>query len=138
MTRPVTAAASLLLAAAWASADEAPRADVLAATVSGAPGAYRLTVTDWWEVLTPEGDLVYRRILHHSHVGEQPFTRAGGPVAVGPERTLLIRAHMHPTGYGGRVLRGTPAAGFTAWPEAPRDLAPDLDAREPQPAGCRF
>jgi hypothetical protein len=30
---------------------------------------------DWWRVRTPEGQEFGRRVLPHSHVGEQPFTR---------------------------------------------------------------
>jgi hypothetical protein len=33
---------------------------------------------DWWEVLTDKGELLYRRVLLHSHVSEQPFHRSGG------------------------------------------------------------
>jgi hypothetical protein len=53
--------------------DDAVTADVTAVRVSGAPGAYTFSVTlsspdtgcdqyaDWWEVITPDGELVYRR-----------------------------------------------------------------------------
>lgn len=32
---------------------------------------------DWWEILNARGELLYRRILVHAHVDEQPFTRWG-------------------------------------------------------------
>ena len=66
-------------------------ADVVAVVASGESGAYRFAVSvvspdtgcdrfaDYWEVVTPTGALVYRRVLLHSHVDEQPFVRTGGP-----------------------------------------------------------
>ncbi len=50
-------------------------ADVKLVSISGSPGAYSFSVTvrspdtgcdryaDWWEVLTTEGQLIYRRVL---------------------------------------------------------------------------
>ncbi|MCB0054175.1 MAG: hypothetical protein KDE24_32035, partial [Caldilinea sp.] len=67
-------------------------ADVFGVTVRGDDGAYQFSVeiaspdtgcnqyADWWEVLDSDGNLLYRRILTHSHVDEQPFIRSGGPV----------------------------------------------------------
>jgi hypothetical protein len=124
-------------------------ADVLSADVNGEPGAYQFNVeiaspdsgcenyADWWEVITEDGQLVYRRILLHSHVDEQPFTRSGGPVPVDPDVVLWVRAHMNTTGYGGLVLRGSPRGGFI-----PAELDParfsDLERAPPQPDGCAF
>ncbi len=93
---------------------------------------------DWWEVVTPGGELVYRRILAHSHVDEQPFTRSGGPVEVGAEDTVIVRAHMNPGGYGGRALRGSASAGFSADPSITASFAADLATAEPLPSGCAF
>lgn len=92
---------------------------------------------NWWEVITPEGELLYRRILAHSHVDEQPFTRSGGPVAVGAADEVIVRSHMHPTGYSTQAMQGTPTEGFieTVLPE---DFAAGLAAAEPQPSGCAF
>jgi len=67
-------------------------ARVTKVTVSGEANNYNFSVTiaspdtgcdqyaDWWEVFTEDGVLIYRRILAHSHVTEQPFTRSGGAV----------------------------------------------------------
>ncbi len=44
----------------------------LAVTVSS-PDTGCDSYADWWEVITPEGELLYRRVLLHSHVDEQPF-----------------------------------------------------------------
>ena len=124
-------------------------ADVIAVEASGSPGDYSFSVrlrspdtgcdryASYWEVLTADGELRYRRILAHSHVDEQPFTRSGGPVAVEPDDELLVRAYMHPDGYGGMAMGGTIASGFE-----PTELATDFAAAvadaDPQPGGCAF
>lgn len=124
-------------------------ADVVAAEVSGAAGAYSFAVTvrspdtgcdqfaDWWEVSTESGDLLYRRVLLHSHVGEQPFVRNGGPVEIASDAVVIVRAHMNTGGYGGAALRGSPAAGFEAFQTAPGFGAP-LASIAPLPDGCAF
>ena len=87
-------------------------AKVLSVEVSGKANAYSFTVelsspdkgcsqyADWWEVVTTDGLLLSRRILTHSHVDEQPFTRSSGPVKISQNETVIIRGHMHPVGYG--------------------------------------
>lgn len=92
---------------------------------------------NWWEVITPDGELLYRRILAHSHVDEQPFSRSGGPVAVGMTDEVIVRAHMHPTGYSTQAMQGTPTEGFTET-ILPEDFAAGLAEAEPQPSGCTF
>ena len=89
------------------------------------------------EVVAEDGTLIYRRILAHSHVNEQPFTRSGGPVPIGADSLVVVRAHMVPTGYGGQVVRGTPAAGFAPAARA-ADFAAPLEDASPQPEGCAF
>jgi hypothetical protein len=86
----------------------------------------------------PDGELVYRRILAHSHVEEQPFTRSGGPVAVAADEPLVVRAHMNPGGYGGTAMRGTIAEGFSADPATDARFAAQLDDAQPLPDGCAF
>ncbi|MBN1247006.1 MAG: hypothetical protein JXC32_05070 [Anaerolineae bacterium] len=124
-------------------------ADVTALEVTGDAQAYRFAVevsspdlgcdlyADWWEVLREDGTLVYRRILAHSHVDEQPFVRSGGPVAIGPDTVVVVRAHMHPTGYGGAALRGTVAGGF-AEADVAADFAAEVEDSAPQPESCAF
>lgn len=92
---------------------------------------------DWWEVITLDGDLLYRRVLLHSHVSEQPFTRSGGPIAIGPDEVVYVRAHMNNRGYGTQVMKGSPAVGFEAM-ELAADFAKDLDKEEPLPKDCDF
>jgi len=125
-------------------------ADVRAVQVTGDPGAYVFSVTlqspdrgwdqyaDWWEILAADGTLLYRRILRHSHVEEQPFTRAGDPVAVAADQVLVVRAHLSTTGYGGDVLRGSPAGGFTVATDLPADFAAGVEAIPPRPEGCLY
>ena len=124
-------------------------ADIVGVTVSGQPGAYQFGVTisspdtgcdryaDWWEVVSADGDLVYRRILTHSHVAEQPFSRSGGPVEIQPQATVYIRAHMHPDGYGGVIFTGTVADGFATETDS-IEFSPELETLAPQPGGCAF
>jgi hypothetical protein len=121
---------------------------VLRVAAKGKPGAYALAVTvqspdrgcdhyaDWWEVVSPDGRLLFRRVLMHSHPDEQPFTRPGGPVPISAQETVVVRAHFHPTGYGGAVLRGSVATGFAAWPEAPPAFAAELAREQPLPTEC--
>jgi hypothetical protein len=127
----------------------APAADVISVGVTGEPEAYQFSVgisspdegcelyADWWEVLTEDGRLLYRRILTHSHVDEQPFVRSGGPVAIGPDTVVWVRAHMHGAGYGGQAMKGTAQAGFEA-AELDPAFAADVESMAPLPAGCAF
>ncbi|MBW1757512.1 MAG: hypothetical protein JRJ80_15235 [Deltaproteobacteria bacterium] len=130
--------------------EDAMTADVTAVRVRGAPGAYTFSVTlsspdtgcdqyaDWWEVITTDGELVYRRILAHSHVNEQPFTRSGGPVELQETTQAIVRAHKNNAGYGGVAFSGSPASEFTADPSVSSALAPQLADAAPQPDGCAF
>ncbi len=125
-------------------------ADVVAVSISGEPGAYSFAVTlstgdtgcghyaDWWEVVDADGTLIYRRILGHSHVDEQPFTRSGGPIAIPEDGVITVRAHMNDTGYGGQVLQGKPTEpNLGATPQADA-LGADLATEPPLPNGCAF
>lgn len=124
-------------------------ADVTAVTFSGPTGIYTFSVTisspdtgcdqyaDWWEVLDEDGGLVYRRILAHSHVNEQPFTRQGGAVKIDESENVWIRAHMNNSGYGGVTYYGNTLGGFE--PKAmPDGLGADVEKESPQPKGCGF
>ena len=139
----------------------APYADVVAVSVpSGSERAYVFSVSiesadidctqfaNWWEVLTEDGALVYRRILEHSHTdangssdADQPgntFTRTGGPVPVGVDDVVLVRAHLSTGGYNGQVMRGSAAAGFAQAPDIGGDFAESVEGEAPQPTGCAF
>jgi len=130
--------------------DAAGTADIEAVTVSGEPGAYSFSVTlrspdtgcdqyaDWWEVLGEDGSLLYRRILAHSHVDEQPFTRSGGPVDVQADTPVFVRAHMNNTGYGGIVFSGTPSGTFAAATDFDTEAAAAAETQDPLPESCAF
>lgn len=128
---------------------DAPVADVLSVTVTGEARDYTFAVTirsadtgcdqyaDWWEVVDAQTQaLLYRRILAHSHVNEQPFTRSGGPVPIQPGQSVMIRAHMGggQRYYGGQSLKGSVETGFM--PTV--DPWPSLETVDPLPTGCAF
>lgn len=60
---------------------------------------------DKWDILTPDGQLIATRVLHHPHVDEQPFTRSLNRVEIpaGLDR-VIIRAHDSVHGYGGKQM----------------------------------
>lgn len=124
-------------------------ADVLSVRPSGEVNAYQFNVevaspdtgcdqyADWREDLSEDGQLLYRRVLLHSHVGEQPFTRSGGPISIPSDTVVYVRAHMNTTGYGGQVLRGSVANGFEVV-EMEAGFAPGVETQSPLPDGCAF
>lgn len=128
---------------------ESQFADVQSVQVTGSPGAYQFAVkiaspdtgceqfADWWEVFDEDGQLLYRRILLHSHVNEQPFVRSGGPVDVSADTLVYVRAHMNTTGYGGQVMKGTVQGGFEPV-EVEASFGTDLERVPPQPEDCAF
>ena len=126
--------------------------DVAAITdvsVSGEENQYTFSVTisspdlgcqqfaNWWEIIDLDGNLLYRRILAHSHVNEQPFTRAGGPVVISSTTEFYIRAHMNTTSYGIKVFKGSVSDGFLA-DNLDMEFAKDLEEVAPLPTGCAF
>ena len=131
MTQPVNAATA--------------EAKVLGVTTSGthfsvsigSPDTGCNRYADWWEVISPDGRLIYRRILLHSHVSEQPFTRSGGPVNVAGNQPIIIRVHMHPDGYCPHAFSGSIEEGFSAIVLEP-DFALQLANRPPLPTSCAF
>jgi len=56
-----------------------------------------------FEVLTPTKQVLSKRILHHPHVNEQPFTRSVSGVRIPRNiNSVIIRAHDSVHKYGGR------------------------------------
>jgi hypothetical protein len=160
---PTLSDGSLEDASAGGAADTSggqPYAHVVAVSVSGAAGQYTFSVSvesadidcsqfaDWWEVLSEDGMLLYRRILQHSHTDENgtsdqnapgnTFTREGGPVAIAEGQEVVVRAHMNSAGYNGTALRGSVAGGFAAAPDVGPDFAAAVETEEPQPEQCMF
>jgi len=102
----------LVSSPAWAG-----KADVVAVEVTEAgPGHWRFAVTvrhedrdpdhwaDWWRVRTADGRELGRRVLLHSHVDEQPFTR-DEQIAITREVTVVIvEAHDKVHGLGGATV----------------------------------
>ncbi|MGF1536472.1 MAG: hypothetical protein ACFB4J_08325 [Elainellaceae cyanobacterium] len=135
------------------ASNTSPEAAVEGVSVSGEPGQYQLSVTvrssetgcdqyaDWWEVVDASGQLLYRRILAHSHVDEQPFTRSGGPVPLSPGQKVIVRVHMNPSGYSPQAYQGQVSsdgsAQFEAVTLAP-SFAAELAQQPPLPSGCAF
>lgn len=128
---------------------DALSAEVTDVNTSGAANNYTFSVTikspdtgcgqyaDWWEVIDTDGNLIHRRILAHSHVDEQPFTRSGNNIVLSPDQEIYIRAHMNNRGYGNKVFRGTVANGFSST-ELDPDFAKELEEQQPLPTSCAF
>ena len=128
---------------------ETIQANVTAVEVKGSEGAYRFAVTlqsdetgcdqyaDWWEVLSRDGTLLYRRILGHSHPDTQPFTRSGGLININKYDTLYVRAHMNKLGYVGDVYEGSVKEGFSKSVALPT-FSQDLEKQQALPKGCAY
>lgn len=139
----------LLLAAQGGVATALEQPNITHIEVSGDPQAYSFEVTvespdtgcqqyvNWWEVLDAAGNLLYRRILAHSHVDEQPFTRGGGPVEIKADEIVMVRAHLHPSGYGTQALQGNVSNGFESV-ELAADFRAELAEQDPLPEDCAW
>lgn len=58
-----------------------------------------------YEILTMERVLIAKRVLHHPHVNEQPFTRSISNVKIPKNvKSVIIRAHDLIHEYGGEEL----------------------------------
>ena len=116
MTAPETLAAALALSLLAAPALAGEPAVTAAVATQGPDGTWTFAVTvahadegwdhyaDAFTIETPDGAELGRRVLHHPHVDEQPFTRALRGVTV-PEGTwaVFVRAHDSVHGAGAAV-----------------------------------
>lgn len=138
-------AGSLIFSSSFESTS---KADIVSVTTNGSSNNYTFNVgilspdisciqyADWWEVLDDAG-LVHRRILGHSHAGEQPFVRSSGPVGITEDKTVWIRAHMNNGGYGGEMFTGSVSQGFVSTPY--NNLWDDsVESEPPQVMNCAF
>ncbi|EZH75658.1 hypothetical protein ATO12_02390 [Aquimarina atlantica] len=125
------------------------KAEVISVEVTGEEGKYYFSVgikspdrgcdqyADWWEVISEDGELLYRRILAHSHVNEQPFVRSGGSVPIKKDQIVYVRAHMNTSKYGDKVFKGNVNEGFTR-STLESEFANHLERTQPLPDGCAF
>lgn len=117
--------------------------------ITGSAGSYTFSVTlsspdtgcdqyaDWWEVFRTDGSLVYRRILAHSHVNEQPFSRSGSGINIQATDSVYVRGHMNNLGYGTQVYSGTVAQGLNPT-TVDKEFFSELADKAPLPAKCDF
>lgn len=95
----------------------AGQAKIIDVKVTNNQDSYRFDVTlehgdtgwdhyaDGWEVLTPAGDVLGKRVLAHPHVNEQPFTRSLSGVRIPQEISAVsIRAHDSVHGYNSEIF----------------------------------
>jgi len=92
---------------------------------------------DWWEVISADGILLYRRVLGHSHPKEQPFTRSGGSVDIKKTEKVYVRAHMNNEGYTGNTFVGSIENGFISTKE-PITFSKNIELQDPLPQNCAF
>ena len=92
---------------------------------------------NWWEIIDLDGNLLYRRILGHSHIKEQPFTRSGDPFTISENTEVYIRAHMNTSSYGSNVFKGSISNGFAS-ENLNVEFAKGLEEIAPLPTGCAF
>ena len=111
----ILAALLLVIGAGSAGAGEADVVAVEAAEEGAGTWRFEVTVAhadagwdhyaDKWEVLAPDGRVLATRVLLHPHVGEQPFTRSLGGVAIPAEiERVILRAHDSVHGLGGAEM----------------------------------
>ena len=124
-------------------------AKIVSVDVSGSENAFTFSVgvsspdtgcdqySNWWEVISENGELMYRRILAHSHVNEQPFVRSGGSVNIVNDQVVIVRVHMNTSGYSTKTFKGSVNNGFTAF-DTEQNFATDLATQNPLPNGCAF
>jgi len=90
---------------------------------------------DWWEAVSEDGKLLYRRTLGHPHSTEQPFNRGGSSSNINEDTVFYIRAHIHPDGYSNKGMKGSVKTSFVAT-DIPEGFASELAKTGEMPGGC--
>ncbi|TNF97669.1 MAG: hypothetical protein EP297_10150 [Gammaproteobacteria bacterium] len=90
---------------------------------------------NWWEAISEDGELLYRRILWHPHSNEQPFQRGGSTDKINENTVFYVRAHMYPSGYSSKGMKGSVKTGFKPV-EIPENFAADLSNTGKNPGSC--
>jgi len=124
-------------------------AKIVSVKTSGSENKYNFSVgisspdkgckqyANWWEVVTTDGELIYRRILAHSHVDEQPFTRSGGDVNIKEDQIVIVRVHMNNSSFSPLGFKGSVSGGFSEF-RTEDSFAGELATMAPLPSGCAF
>lgn len=103
--------------------------------------------TDWWEVITPQGDLIAREIIKDVHSESASFSSQLSIAGLDPQQDIIIRAHFSGSydrsrstaSYSDQALQGTLDSGLTSI-RLSKDFASQLAKVEPLPTGklCSF
>ena len=91
---------------------------------------------DWWEVVTPIGDLLFREVFEGAHAIGEPMVGTGSDIAFTDQSIVIVRAHMNAAGYGDHAMVGSLQLGFTTALLTP-DFAGLLAGESPQPPDCK-
>jgi hypothetical protein len=60
---------------------------------------------DGWRVVSPDGELLGHRTLHHPHVNEQPFTRSLSGIAIPTDmKQVVVKAHDKVHGWSSQTV----------------------------------
>lgn len=67
--------------------------------------------TDWWEIITPKGDLLHRQIIDTVHSESEPFVSESLITGIDPQEEIIIRAHF--SGPYDEYRSGEEASGYS-------------------------
>ena len=100
---------------------------------------------DWWEMLSTQGELLYRQLITTSHFDQQRFTMKSAPLSIPLDQPVIIRAHVASRSgpgalsfigyYSTQALQGSIATRFRPI-RLSRTFASWVEKQEPQPDRC--
>ena len=123
-------------------------ADVLTVGFGGGNLNYQVTVTisspdtsceqyaDWWEVLTPDGQLIFRQTFDGPHLDKQPFAATAQAVPIESNVAYIYRVHVFPHGYGGAFKFQDQTGKVSSDTTDYASSFPELADADPQPPAC--